>query len=95
MNPILVLGPVFTEHKNPSEPLLADIMRGTYPGISDLNLGIVDVRDVAEGHYRAVLSQGTTGKRYALVGTSLSIVEIITSLKKEFGEHGYEINERA
>jgi nucleoside-diphosphate-sugar epimerase len=94
VNPIMVLGPVFTEHKNSSEVLLAEIMKGTYPGIFPFRFGIVDVRDAAEGHYKAMFTKDTAGKRYALSAGSWSMEQVITCLKDEFGKSGYEINDK-
>jgi len=91
VNPSLVLGPVFTKHGNSSETLITDIMNGEYPGIMDVRLSVSDVRDVAEGHYRAMFEKNTNGKRYIVAGEDISMEKVIHLLKDEFGKYGYNI----
>ncbi|NUP10995.1 MAG: NAD-dependent epimerase/dehydratase family protein [Polyangiaceae bacterium] len=55
MLPSLVLGPVMTEqHLRTSPAVLFELMRGTWPGVPDLHFQVVDVRDLARAHVRAL-----------------------------------------
>lgn len=96
VNPSLVLGPVFTQHGNSSETLIAEMMKGNFPGIPEKGnkINMVDVRDVAVAHVNAMWGQGTDGKRYICSGGKLGLGDIIGSLKKEFGGRGYRINDK-
>ncbi len=91
VNPSLVLGPVFIKHGNSSETLITDILNGEYPGVMDVKLAISDVRDVAEGHYRAMFEECANGKRFIIAGEDVSMEKVISLLKDEFGKYGYNI----
>jgi dihydroflavonol-4-reductase len=41
---------------------MSKIMRGKYPGMPDIYLPIVDVRDVADAHLRAITMESPTGR---------------------------------
>jgi nucleoside-diphosphate-sugar epimerase len=53
--PSLVLGPVLAEqHLRTSPAVLVELLKGAFPGVPDLHFGVVDVRDVAKAHVRAM-----------------------------------------
>jgi nucleoside-diphosphate-sugar epimerase len=89
--PSLVFGPVFTKHSNSSETLMAEMMKNTYPGIPDpdCNYAVVDVRDAAEAHVKALFSKEANGKRYIAAGENLTTEGLINILKGEYEKHGY------
>jgi dihydroflavonol-4-reductase len=62
VNPFLVIGPSMTSAINTSNQLFVDMVKGTYPGIMNLTWGIVDVRDVADAHVRAMTTKGAKGR---------------------------------
>jgi len=96
VNPGLVMGPVFTRHGNSSESLFSDILTGALPGVlEEAKWGPVDVRDVAEAHYRAMFYEGTNGKRYICVpGEVTTTLEMMKELKTELAEDGSRINDK-
>ncbi len=96
VNPGLVMGPVFTKHGNSSESLFSDILTGVLPGVlEEAKWGPVDVRDVAEAHYRAMFYEGTNGKRYICVpGESTTMIDMLQTLKKELAQDGGKINDK-
>ena len=94
VNPALILGPQFTKHGNSSETLIAEMLRGVYPGVMNVGLCFVDVRDAAEAHYKAMFTPGTTGKRYICTSGVFKIEEIVGALKSEFEKYGYKINDK-
>lgn len=94
VNPILVLGPVLTKHGGASEAFIRDVLNGDFPGAMDIGLGIVDVRDVAECHYRVMFSDKTNGQRVACSSETKSVGQVIGYLKKEFGKYGYKIQDQ-
>jgi len=53
--------------------------------------GIVDVRDVALGHLRAIEREDAKGKRFILVATELWRNEMAEPLKKEYESKGFNI----
>lgn len=81
LNPFMVIGPSVTESLNTSNRLLLiDLLKGTYPGILSLTWGIVDVRDVAEAHIRAMEVPAAHG-RYLCVGEAVSMRQVVALLK--------------
>lgn len=94
VNPALILGPIFTKHGNSSETLVVDILSGAFPGVMNFKVGLVDLRDVAEAHYKAMFNEETNGKRYICSCRLVSLEEIITVLKQEFGKYGYQIQDK-
>jgi len=67
VNPGLVLGPSLDPHSSPeSVQLMRELGNGSLRlGVAHVEFGIVDVRDVAEGHLLA-LERGRDGARYLL-----------------------------
>ncbi len=59
VNPSFVFGPVLTAKGNTSS-FVGTVMRGVLPGVFDTAMPIVDVRDVAEVHYRAMFNLFST-----------------------------------
>lgn len=81
INPFMVIGPSVTASLNTSNRvLLIDVLRGTYPGILSLTWGIVDVRDVAEAHIRA-MEVPTARGRYLCVGEAMSMRQVVALLR--------------
>lgn len=81
INPFMVIGPSVTASLNTSNRLLlVDLLKGTYPGILSLTWGIVDVRDVAEAHVRA-MEVPTARGRYLCVGEPMSMRQVVALLK--------------
>ncbi len=63
INPVLVLGPAFTEaHVRTSLSVYRDVLVGTFPAVPRFYFNIVDARDVAEAHVRAVEDPAIDGR---------------------------------
>ena len=86
VNPGLVLGPALSRHTNSeSVRMMRDFGTGYYRlGVPKLEFGIVDVRDVADGHVRAA-TKAEVGGRHILVAETLSLREISSILRGHFG----------
>ncbi len=87
VNPGLVLGPALSFHTtSESVRIIRDFGTGFYRlGVPKGELGIVDVRDVADAHIRAAMKAEATG-RYILVAETLSLQEIAAILRDHFGD---------
>jgi dihydroflavonol-4-reductase len=84
--PVLVLGPLLTRDFSPSIALVQRLLEGAIPGCPRLYLGIVDVRDVADLHVRAMTDPAANGERFlAVAGDFLSVREIGAVLKARLG----------
>lgn len=86
VNPGLVFGPALSPHtRSESVRIMRDFGTGFYRmGVPAMEFGIVDVRDVAEGHVRAGLIPEASG-RHILVSESLTLGEIGGVLRGHFG----------
>jgi dihydroflavonol-4-reductase len=86
INPGLVVGPPLDRHFGSSLDLIVRILKGKDPMLPDISFPVVDVRDVAEMHLRALENPETIGKRYLSVadGPSLSMIAIGQLFKARF-----------
>jgi nucleoside-diphosphate-sugar epimerase len=86
VNPGLVFGPALSPHtRSESVRIMRDFGTGYYRmGVPGMEFGIVDVRDVAEGHVRAGFIPEASG-RHILVSESLTLGEIAGVLRNHFG----------
>jgi len=87
VNPVGVFGPVLGPDVSTSILLVQRLLEGAIPGCPKLHFGVVDVRDVADLHLRAMTSQAALGDRFlAVAGDFMSIREIALVLKSRMGE---------
>jgi nucleoside-diphosphate-sugar epimerase len=86
VNPVGVFGPVLAADYATSILLVQRMMDGAMPGCPRLWFGVVDVRDVADLHIRAMTHPAAKGERFlAVAGDFMSIVEIAKVLKDRMG----------
>lgn len=79
INPFMVIGPSLTSPLNTSNQVLVDLLKGTYPGIVSLTWGMVDVRDVAAAHIRAMTSPSARG-RYICAADTIAMRQVVELL---------------
>jgi dihydroflavonol-4-reductase len=84
INPGLVLGPPLDEHYGSSLGLIERLLRGKDPMLPSLGFPIVDVRDVAEMHLRALQRPETEGRRYIAASGSMAFVDMARTLKDAY-----------
>src|SRR5512142_806941 len=85
--PVGVFGPVLGPDYSTSVLLVQRLLDGALPGCPKLWFGVVDVRDVADLHLRAMTSPAARGERFlAVSGDFLSIREISLALRARLGE---------
>jgi nucleoside-diphosphate-sugar epimerase len=86
VNPVAVFGPVLGPDYSSSILIIQKMMDGALPGAPKLWFGIVDVRDVADLHLRAMTHPAARGQRFlAISGDALPMSDIATVLKKNLG----------
>lgn len=84
INPMGIFGPSLSPDLSSGFEMLKKILDGTMKAIPDINLGIVDVRDVAELHILAMENPEAKGQRFlALAGGTMSLLEIVKLLKQK------------
>lgn len=84
INPGVVAGPPLDVHFGSSIALVQRLLRGKDPMVPDMRMSIVDVRDVAEMHLRALQRPETAGRRYIAAAGVISLVEAARVLKAAF-----------
>src|ERR1700720_3017087 len=86
VNPVGVFGQVLGPDYATSILLVQRMMDGALPGCPQLYFGVVDVRDVADLHIRAMTHPAAKGERFlAVAGDFLSVREIAAVLKTRLG----------
>jgi nucleoside-diphosphate-sugar epimerase len=86
VNPVGVLGPVLAADFSTSILIVKMLMEGAVPACPKAYFGLVDVRDVADLHIRAMTGPAAKGQRFlAVAGESLSILEVGRILKANLG----------
>ena len=86
VNPVGVFGPVLGPDYSTSILIVQRLMDGAIPGCPQLFFGVVDVRNVADLHLRAMTHPAANGERFlAIAGHFLSMVDIAKVLKDRMG----------
>lgn len=86
VNPVGVFGPVLGPDYSTSILMVQRLMDGAVPGLPKLYFGVVDVRDVADLHLRAMTHPAAKGERFlAVAGNFMSMLEIARVLKSGMG----------
>ncbi|XP_064456631.1 uncharacterized protein LOC135367346 [Ornithodoros turicata] len=94
INPGLCIGPLLrkTTHGVPTSVLLIKrFMDRPLPLVPPASLSVVDVRDVAQAHVKALFSPDAANHRHIVTNQSISVKDMATALAKEFKPHGYSI----
>ncbi|MFD5113927.1 SDR family oxidoreductase [Streptomyces sp. NPDC058391] len=87
VNPVGVFGPVLGPDYSGSIQLVRLLMDGAMPGTPRLSFGVVDVRDVADLHLRAMTSPAAKGERFlAIAGDGMTMNDIALLLKARMGD---------
>jgi nucleoside-diphosphate-sugar epimerase len=86
INPVGVFGPVLGADYSASILLVQRLMDGAMPGCPRLYFGIVDVRDTADLHIRAMTHPAAKGERFlAVAGDFMSMLEMGKVLRARMG----------
>lgn len=94
VNPTTVLGPALGSDYSHSVRLIKNMMDGQ-PGCPKVNTCVVDVRDVADLHLRAMTSRAANGERFlAAAGESMWLVEIAKVLRQCMGAAASKVSTR-
>jgi nucleoside-diphosphate-sugar epimerase len=95
INPTGIFGPVLGDDYASSLRLVKGLLDGTVPGAPRLSFGVVDVRDVAELHLRAMVHPAAAGERFLAVGRDgVSVHEMALILRRELGDAARRVPKR-
>ncbi|MGN4188948.1 SDR family oxidoreductase [Burkholderia gladioli] len=86
VNPVGIFGPVLGADYSSSIGLLKALLDGAMPAVPRLAFGVVDVRDAADLHLRAMRDPRANGQRFiAVSGPVLSLHEVAAILRRRLG----------
>jgi dihydroflavonol-4-reductase len=86
VNPVAVFGPVLGADYSNSIGIIKMLMDGLMPAAPKIYFGLVDVRDVADLHLRAMTSPAAKGERFlAVAGETMSLHQIASVLRSRLG----------
>ena len=90
VNPTAILGPILSKDLPGSPMIVQRLLSGQMPGCPQMQFGIVDVRDVADLHIRAMTDPKAKNERFLAIarGDFMTMQEIAITLKDRLGEKG-------
>lgn len=88
INPGMVFGPAMDEHYGTSLKLVEQLVTGRMPMYPRLHMPVVDVRDVARMHVRALADESAVGQRFPGNAGALSVPEMAGILAGAYPEAG-------
>jgi dihydroflavonol-4-reductase len=94
VNPALVLGPVLSGDYSESVQVIERLMSGRVPGLPRLGFNIVDVRDVADLHIRAMTAPEAAGQRFIAAANFAWMAELAALLKANLGAEAGKVPTR-
>ncbi|HYN59571.1 MAG TPA: NAD-dependent epimerase/dehydratase family protein [Rubrivivax sp.] len=95
INPSLVLGPVWSADYSASVVVVQKMLDGSMRACPDIGFGVVDVRDVADLHVRALKAPGMAGERFIASGRFIKLREIADVLRAELGAQAPRLSTRS
>jgi dihydroflavonol-4-reductase len=95
INPSVVWGPVWSSDYSASVSVLQNLLNGKLSAIPDIGFGVVDVRDIADLHVRALKAPGMAGERFLASGPFLKIGAIADILRARLGADARKVATRS
>ena len=92
--PSVVLGPVWSRDYSSSVTIVKKLLDGSLRALPDIGFGVVDVRDVADLHVRALTAPGLAGERFIASGRFMKLREIADVLRSRLSGHSLNIPSR-
>ena len=94
VNPAAVFGPLLSDDLSTSIELVKQLLEGKVPMCPDIGFGIIDVRDVADLHYRALTAPGIRDERYVCSGPFLKMIDVANILTANLGDKAKKVPTR-
>ncbi len=86
VNPVAVFGPVLGADYSTSILIVQRMLAGGMPACPRVSFGVVDVRDVADLHLRAMTHPAARGERFlAVAGDFMSLLQIAAVIRRRLG----------
>lgn len=94
INPTAVLGPVQGADVSPSLLFVGKLLDGSMPGLPRLGFCVIDVRDVALAHVRAMTADGMANERFLAAGDWMWMEDVGAVLKARLGDRAKKVPSR-
>jgi dihydroflavonol-4-reductase len=94
VNPSAVLGPLLSDDFSTSIQFVQRLMDGSVPGVPRIGFAVVDVRDLADLHVKALETPGLDGERFIAAGKFLWMREVADILRNALGPQGKKVPTR-
>lgn len=94
VNPAAVFGPLLSDDLSTSIEVVKQLLEGKVPMCPDVGFGIIDVRDVADLHYRALTTAGIKNGRFICSGPFLKMIEVADILRANLGQQARKVPTR-
>lgn len=94
INPSAVLGPILSNDFSTSIQFVKRMMDGSMPGCPRIGFGVVDVRDLADLHVRALNAPEMAGERFIASGAFLMMGDVAAILRKRLGDKAKKVPTR-
>lgn len=89
INPVGIFGPALGPELSTSIGFIQAMLLGRMEAVPRMHFGVVDVRDVADLHMRAMIAPQAAGERFiATAGPALSLLDVATILRRDLGAQG-------
>ena len=94
VNPSVVFGPVWSSDYSPSVSIVKRLLDGSLRACPDVGFGVVDVRDVADLHVRALKAPNMAGERFIASGPFVKLRAIADILRARLGAEAHKVPTR-
>ncbi|HYP15860.1 MAG TPA: hypothetical protein VEQ65_01505, partial [Opitutus sp.] len=94
INPGAILGPVLEKDYGTSAEIVLKLLKGDFPGMPRIGFPLVDVRDVAELHVRAITHPAAAGQRFLCANEFLWMEDIAAILREHLPAYAKKMPRR-
>jgi len=86
INPNTILGPLLDDDPGTSAALLGRLMDGSLPATARLYFPVIDIRDVAEAHVKAMTSPDAGGRRFPMGDETIAFRDFADIIRRAMPE---------
>ena len=89
-----MLGPVWSSDYSASVGIVKKLLDGSLSACPDISFGVVDVRDIADLHVRALAAPNMAGERFIASGPFFKLRAIAADLRAQIGAEAHKVTTR-
>lgn len=94
VNPVGILGPALGSDYGTSLAVISDLLQGKLPLLPRVTAGVVDARDIADLHIRAMTNESAEGQRFLGTAGLMSLPDMAATLKQGLGAEARRVSTR-